>query len=267
MYFTVYLFIGAFSGLLAGTLGIGGGVIIVPALAATFVHYAVMPPEYVMQMAIGTSLAALVVTLLVSLRVHMLRGAVQWHIVRQLLPGLLVGILAGAMLAQHLPSVYLRVFFSLFLFYIAIHLLRHRAVSSDSQTHQLPSRSTLALSAGAIGLLSGILGIGGGVMMIPFLLRCQLSLREATGSSVACGVCISVFAAVSFMVLGSSSASHLAWSTGFVYWPAFLGIAVTSMIFAPLGAAIAYRLPTSVLKRVLAIFLLLVAMDMALPNM
>jgi uncharacterized membrane protein YfcA len=258
----IYLVIGIFSGLLAGSLGLGGGVIIVPALAVVFAHYNLMPHDVVMRMAIGTSLATLVITLLASLRVYMYRGSVRWDVVRQLLPGLLPGILAGALLAQYLPSNYLRIFFGLFLLVIAARLFFTDTVSENNQDHPLPPRFILVSVTGLIGILCGVLGIGGGVMMVPFLLRCRLGLREATGTSVFCGVCIGIVASISFMVLGQTSINSVPWSTGFIYWPAFLGISITSVLTTPLGVAISYKLSDKVLKRTLAIFLVLVAIDM-----
>ncbi len=252
---SIYLLIGALSGLLAGLLGIGGGIIIVPALAAVFDHYQIFPDSYVMHMAIGTSLASLIVTLLASLRQHMRRRSVRWDLVRRMLPALMVGVVIGAIVAHDLPAKYLRIIFSMFLFYIAYGLLFK---NPESQKVVMPSRFVIRAVACIIGALSSVLGAGGGAMLIPFLLKCQVNIREATGTAVACGVGVGLVATVCFMLLGTS-VLHMPESTGYIYWPAFIGISITSIMTAPVGTSIAYRLPTSVLRHVFGIFLLLVA--------
>lgn len=266
MYFTVYLLIGAFAGLLAGMLGIGGGIIVVPALSAVFAHYALVPDDYVMHMAIGTSMAAIIITLLSSLRAQMQRKAVRWDMVRQILPGLLLGVVLGAAVTRHLPSAYLRIFFSVFLLSIAWRIFKDNHKTHDDFTAPLPSVRVIKVSSLIIGMLCSMLGAAGGTMLIPFLLRCRVGMREATGTSVACGVCVGILATISFMMMGRADMVVISGNTGFIYWPAWLGIVISSAIFAPLGTAIAYKLPTSVLKRVLAVFLVLVAIDMVLPG-
>jgi uncharacterized membrane protein YfcA len=262
MFITIYLLIGACSGLLAGLLGLGGGIVVVPALAAAFVHLNVVDDAHVMQMAVGTSLATIVITFLSSLRAHLKRNSVRWDIFKKILPGLLCGVVAGALVAQHVPSTWLKVFFSAFLIFIAVRLLRGDLAEA---TPEFPSQLRVFLSTTFIGLMAGVLGMGGGVLLIPFLIRFQVNMREATGTSVACGVFMGLLASCCFMWLGRSALLHVPWSTGFVYWPALLGVGLSSIFFAPLGTAIAYRLPIPLLKRILAIFLLVVAMDMALP--
>jgi uncharacterized membrane protein YfcA len=258
MFFSIYLIIGACSGFLAGLLGLGGGVIVVPALAAAFANFDVMPANYIMQMAVGTSLSTVVVTFLASLYAHVKRNSVRWDIVKLILPGLLIGVLAGTIIAGDLPSHYLQVFFAIFLLFISYRLFTGKLAPEEDHD---PSPFAMQSFAALVGALSGVLGVGGGLILIPFLIRCGMDMRQATGTSVACGVFIGSLASLSFMLLGHS---HLAlpWSTGFIYWPAFLGIAVASVLFAPLGTALAYKLPTSVLKRVLAIFLVVVAVLM-----
>ncbi len=259
--FGIYLLIGAFAGTMAGLLGIGGGIIVVPALASVFLHYNIMPNSYVMHMAIGTSLAAMIITLISALRAHGRHGNVRWDLVKILLPGLMIGSVIGAIIAHALSSAYLKTFFSIFLLLIAIRLLVVK--TEEMEGGELPSRLFMTFSAGTIGILSSILGAGGGTMLIPFMMRCKVGIRQAAGTSVACGVSIGIVATVSFMILGSTSVGlSLAWCTGYIYWPAFLGVAITSMIFAPIGTTLAHKLPTSVLKRVLGIFLVLIAIDM-----
>ncbi len=260
--FAIYLVIGALSGTLAGMLGIGGGVIVVPALAFVFAHFNLMPASLVMQMAIGTSLAAMIVTLISALRAHSLRGNVRLDLVKMLLPGLIVGAILGALIAHKLPSYYLKIFFSLFLFFMSGRLL---LAIQQEEVRKMPSRFSMMGVATGIGTLSSILGAGGGLLMIPFILRCRASMHQAAGTSVACGVGAGIVATLSFMFLGMSNVV-IKDSTGYIYWPAFFGVALASMLFAPIGTAVAHKLPASVLRRVLGIFLLLVAIDMLLTH-
>lgn len=273
MVFYIFLLIGAFSGFLAGLLGLGGGVVVVPALATVFIQYHVITPDQLMQMAIGTSLSAIIVTFTVSLYAHAKRGSVRWEFVKRLLPLLIFGVIIGALIAHHLPSNYLRIFFCIFLIAIALKLLlpdkKEKIIEAEEvkieekikKVSVLPSRFYLIVIPVLVGILSSCLGVGGGLILIPFLLSCRLPMREAMGTSVACGLGIGIIATASFMLLGGAQVD-LPWSTGYIYWPAFLGIAMTSVIFAPLGTAVAYRLPTQILQRILAVFLLLVAVKM-----
>jgi uncharacterized membrane protein YfcA len=255
-----FFLIGALSGSLAGLLGLGGGVIVGPALAAMFKHFNLIPPQYIMQMAIGTSLSTIIITFMASLYAHIKHLSVRWDFARQLIPGLMLGVLIGSFVAHDLPSNFLRIFFSIFLIAVAAQI----AFSKNTETPApLPSKLFIHGVALIIGMLSSILGVGGGVLLMPFLLRCQLNMRQATGTSVACGMGIGIAATVLYMFLGSK-AVVLPWSTGYIYWPAFLGVGLASIIFAPLGTALAYRLPTLFLKRFLAGFLVLVAIEMIL---
>ncbi|MDR3478941.1 MAG: sulfite exporter TauE/SafE family protein [Gammaproteobacteria bacterium] len=259
--FGIYLIIGAFAGILAGMLGVGGGIIVVPALAAVFLHFKLMPVDYVMHMAIGTSLATIMITLLSALRAQLKQGAVRKEMVAQLMPWLIIGTLTGAVVAHDLPSHYLKIFFGIFLIYVAYRVL---FTNLEDRTKALPTLLWRRIVASIIGVLCSILGAGGGTMLIPLLLRCELNMREATGTSTACSIGVAFVSTVSFMLLGMS-VMHLPWSTGYVYWPAFLGIAASSVLFAPVGTAIAYKLPTSVLKRLFGLFLLVVAIEMLIP--
>jgi len=262
MFFAMYLIIGALAGILAGLLGLGGGIIVVPALAAVFLHYHLVPSEHVMHVAIATSLTTVVVTFLSSLRTHIRHGSVRWDYVKLLLPGIILGVVVGTFISDQLPSNYLRLFFSLFLFFMAYRLL---FVNADLQLKSQPSNGLIRGVSAIIGMLSSVLGVGGGVVMVPFLLRCKLEMRAAAGTSVACGVVIGVLASLSYIFFAASPI-HLPWSTGYVYWPAFLGVAISSTLFAPIGISIAHRLSETILKRILSTFLIAVGIDMLIPT-
>jgi uncharacterized membrane protein YfcA len=256
----IYLLIGALSGLFSGLLGIGGGIIVIPALSTVFLHNHDIPSAYITHLAIGTSLGTMIVTSASAFYAHYRRGSVRWDIFWQVIPGLALGAMIGALIAHKLPSVGLRVIFSLFLMMLGMQLL----VSKKPQPLSLFSRPVMMGISGLIGVLSSILGAGGGTMLVPFFLRCRLDVREATGTSVGCGMMIGFVASLTFIAAEWFTDTAIAGSTGFIYWPAFVGIAMASMLFAPLGTALAYKLPASLLKRVFAIFLLIIAVDMLL---
>lgn len=255
----VYLVIGAFTGLLSGLLGIGGGVIVVPALSAVFLRTNIIPHEYVMQMAIGTSLAIVVFTAVSGLIAHHKRGSVRWDIVKRIAPSLVIGTIIGAALAKGLSSHFLRIFFSVFLVVISLRLLF--AKTNTEVESSLPRKKAYFFS-GLIGMLSSILGIGGGVMLVPFLLHCQIKMSEASGTSLACGMMVGIVATTSFILSQLGAQQIIPLSTGFIYWPALAGVAVASMLFAPVGTALAHKIPTMILKKIFAVCLLATAIEM-----
>jgi uncharacterized membrane protein YfcA len=256
--FGIYFLVGAFAGTLAGLFGIGGGVIIIPALAGIFLHNSLIPPEYVMHMAVGTSLGTVVVTASSSMYAHHKRLSVVWPMVRKMAPGLLIGVIVGSMIAQFLPSSFLRVFFSLFLVFIALRMV----TKTPHESTKVLSEAVIRVGSFFMGVLSSILGVGGGVLMVPFFLHCHLDMRQATGTSVACGLAIGVVATICFLTAGLFAKVHLPQSTGYIYWPAFLGISAASILFAPFGVRLAHKLPREMLKKIFAVFLLMMAADM-----
>lgn len=256
---SVYLIVGAFAGVMSGLFGVGGGVIVIPALAAIFLHNTFIPTEYEMQMAVGTSLAIMLATATSALYAHHKRKAVRWEIFKTMLPGLVLGAIVGAVIDHFLPSRALQIFFGIFLFIIGLRMTLNKRVKAGVEGLSI---SMMRLGSILIGALSSLLGVGGGALLLPFFLRCQLDMQEAAGTSIACGLSVGVVATLSFMVTGWFSMVHVPMSTGYIYWPAFFGIALTSTMFAPLGALMAHKLPKEFLKRFFGVFLLLMAFDM-----
>ena len=258
-----YLMTGVVAGLMAGLLGIGGGVIVVPALAAIFLKVTTIPHDLYMKMAIGTSLAIMIVTLSTGVYVHHRKRSVHWEMVKAILPGLTVGVILGVVLVHYLSSKYLSVFFSIFLFLIGIRLLLQKTNQSLGVSGRTFSKRFLLRCATLIGVLSSILGAGGGTMWVPFFLYARLKIQEAIGTSVACGIVAASAATVCFVLSSFFSHEPLpAWSTSYIYWPAFLGVASMSVLFSPMGAMLAHRLPTTLLRNIFAIFLMLIAVSM-----
>jgi len=250
--------LGAVAGTLAGLLGIGGGIVIVPGLALLLAGGAV-PPDRLMQVAVGTSLATIVVTALSSIRAHHRRGAVRWPIVARMTPGIVIGAFVGALIADALPTRTLAIVFGVFLLLVAARLgfggrpVPHR---------QLPATPALNAAGGGIGTMSSLLGIGGGTMSVPLLAWCNVPLREAVATSSACGLPIAVAGALTFAFAGADVPGMPAGSTGYIHWPAFIAVAPLSVLFAPLGARIAHAVPVHQLRRGFALFVLVVAVKM-----
>lgn len=257
--FLIYLAIGTLAGLVSGLFGIGGGVIVVPTLAAALTYENMIPKDAIMQMTIGTSLATMILTTLSGWYAYYKLDAIRGDIIKRILPNLLIGILIGAVIADFLPSIYLKSIFGLFLIILSTRML---FFSINSINAKPLAKQTVTIIATCIGMLSSILGIGGGTMLVPFFLRLNANMPQALGTSLACGILISFSASLCFMLTGSLTSTHIAWSTGYIYWPAFLGIIITSILFAPIGTALACKLPAPLLKHLFAVFLFLIGIDM-----
>lgn len=254
----IYIALGAFAGTLAGMLGVGGGLVIVPVLAWVFLGFGI-DDSVIMHLAVGTSLATIVFTSISSVRAHHRRGAVQWPAVTGLMPGIVLGVFLGALLAEGLPTAVLRNVFGVFELLVAAQM----GFSLLPEAHRsLPGRIGMTAAGGVIGGVSAVVGIGGGTLTVPFLLWCGVAMRQAVATSAACGLPIAVAGAAAFVWTGSGNAALPPQSLGYLYLPALLGVAASSILFAPLGAWLAHSLPTAVLKRFFALFLLLLGIRM-----
>ncbi len=251
MEFVIYALTGALIGVLSGLLGIGGGLIIVPVLLLLLgAHH--FPAAHLMHVALGTSLATIIFTSLVSARAHHLHENVNWTVVRHISPGIVLGTLCGAWLAARMPTSGLKLLFVVFVFYVGTQLLLDFC---PPPTRTLPGRKALFAAGGLIGTLSSLVGIGGGSMTVPFLVCCNRHMREAVGTSAAVGFPIAVAGTLGYMLTGMHSSGMPPYSLGFVYLPAVLGITTASMLTAPLGARLAQILPVHLLKKLFALLL------------
>lgn len=255
----LYLLLGAGAGLLAGLFGIGGGLVIVPVLAFIFEAHA-LAPGHVMQVAVGSSLATIVVTSLSSILGHHRRGAVLWPVFGRLAPGIVAGVAAGVVVADTVSSPVLRVVFALFVVVVAVQMAFEVRPGSR---RSLPGRWGSGAAGAVIGALSALVGIGGGTLTTPFLLWCDVRLRNAIATSAACGLPIAVVGALGYVVAGLNETGLPAGSTGFVYWPAVAAVVATSVFTAPLGARLTHTLPVRVLRRLFAGLLIIAAWRLA----
>jgi uncharacterized membrane protein YfcA len=251
----LYLGFGSLAGVLSGLFGIGGGVVIVPFLAWFFTLRG-FPEDSIMIMAVATSLATIIVTSISAVYAHHRRGAVDWQAVLRLAPGILLGSVLGSILAHHLPVHWFKLIFAVFLLYVAARLLFESR--PDERGGRRPGGWLFSAAGTAIGAVSAILGIGGGTLSVPFLIKCRYAIRSAVAISSACGFPIAVAGTSTYIALGWQKMGLPPWSLGYVYLPAFAGIILTSIPFAPLGAHLAHRWPTLRLRRIFALVVVIV---------
>ena len=255
----LYLVLGLLTGFVAGLLGVGGGLLMVPVLTWAFLQQG-FTPTYNIHLALGTSLATIVLTALSSLKAHHGHGAVDWGVVKRITPGIILGTLAGALVAAHLSDRGLKLFFTLFLFYAATQMLLG---FKPKPTRGLPGWPGMTAAGGVIGVVSSWVGIGGGTLTTPFLTWCNVRMQAAIGTSSAVGLPIALAGALGYVVSGQTAQGLPAWSAGFVYLPAFAAIVATSWLTAPLGARCTHTWPVARLKRVFAGLLYVLGIRMA----
>ncbi|SDS75890.1 hypothetical protein SAMN05216198_2706 [Halopseudomonas litoralis] len=260
MEFVIYLVLGGFAGVLAGLFGVGGGMIIVPVLVYSFALQG-FAPEVLTHMAVGTSLATIAFTSINSVRAHNKMGAVRWPLFMWMALGIVFGGFLGAVTASTLSGPLLQKIIGVFAICVAIQMafeLKPKAALGE------PGKPGLIAAGGVIGWASSIFGIGGGSLTVPFLVWRSLPMQQAVATSAACGMPIAVAGAISFMWTGWSVETLPGWSLGYVYLPALIGIAATSVFFAGYGARLAHRLSQRLLKRLFALLLVSVGINFLL---
>lgn len=253
-----YLAIGAAVGFLAGLLGIGGGMVMVPMLVFVFSAKG-FPAEHMMHLALATSMATIVFTSASSVRAHHRHGAVDWAVARTMAPGIVAGALGAALVAGYVPTRALAMFFTGFMFYASAQMF---VELEPKPSRQLPGRAGLFAAGAAIGGLSSLLAAGGAFLSIPFLAWCNLPLKRAIGTAAANGFPIALAGTAGYMLQGMRVPGLPEGSIGYVYAPALVLIVLTSMPAAPLGARLAHRLPVRRLRIAFALVLLALALRM-----
>ncbi len=258
--FYLYLLLGAFAGVSAGLLGIGGGLIIVPALVWIF-HQQGIDSTIIMHLALGTSLASIVFTSLSSIWAHHQKKAVIWRVFWKLSPGIIFGAWLGAAIVHFLPTQRLTLLFGLFELYVALQMTIN---IKPKPQRQLPQNLGMTATGGGIGFISAMMGIGGGTLTVPFLVWCNIHIRKAIATSAACGLPIAIAGSIGFLLTGWEQTNRPEYSLGYLYLPALLGIVMTSVLFAPVGAWLTHYLATGSLKKVFALLLYILAAKMLL---
>ncbi|MEM7420805.1 MAG: sulfite exporter TauE/SafE family protein [Pseudomonadota bacterium] len=254
------LLLGSIVGILAGMLGIGGGLIIVPALSYLLVHFLGMTTEAVMPVAIATSLSTIIFTGMSSAFAHYRLGNIQPNVVLYTGMGIAVGAVGGAQIASHISGEMLKDVFAVLVMLIAAQMIFGKQKASDNEA----SKATLGAVGTVAGTLSALMGIGGGALLVPALVWFKVNIRAAIGCAAFCGLVIAVFGTASFIIAGLNETDVPNHSLGYVYLPATAGIVATSMFTANIGAKLGQKVNVRVLKSMLACLLVLVSIRMIL---
>lgn len=253
-----FLLLGAFVGFMAGLLGVGGGGIMVPVLTTLFLYQGV-PAEHVVHLALGTSMASIIVTSISSLRAHNSAGAVLWQVVKVMSPGIVLGTFLATFIAAYASSFYLAIFFSLFMAVVSLQMFFNK---KPNASRELAGNGGLLLGGSGIGAVSALVSTGGGSLTVPYLVWQNVDIKKAIGTSAAIGLPIAIAGTVGYVINGWSNTSLSHHTLGFVYLPAVLFISITSFITAPFGAKLAHRLPVKLLKKLFALLLIILSIKM-----
>ncbi|MDR7088146.1 sulfite exporter TauE/SafE family protein [Cellvibrio fibrivorans] len=253
-----FLLLGVFVGFMAGLLGVGGGGIMVPVLTTLFLYQGI-PAENVVHLALGTSMASIIVTSISSLRAHNSAGAVLWPVVKIMSPGIVVGTFLATFIAAYASSSYLAIFFSLFMAVVSLQMFFNK---KSYPSRELAGNGGLLLGGLGIGAVSALVSTGGGSLTVPYLVWQNVDIKKAIGTSAAIGLPISIAGTAGYVINGWSTTSLSNHTFGFVYLPAVLFISLTSFITAPFGAKLAHRLPVKLLKKLFALLLIILSLKM-----
>lgn len=258
----MFLALGAVAGVLAGLLGVGGGLVLVAALAWMLPRLGI-PAEAAMHAALATSLASIVLTAAASARAHAGRGSVLWPTVRWMVPGLLLGGWLGSAGAVRIDGEVLRYLVAGYCLIAAAQLQFGTVRAGDVGRVSVPAGPAMGAAGVGIGAVSAVVGIGGGSMTVPLLVWRGIAPVQAVGTSSACGVAIGLSSALGY-ALHAPPGALPQYAVGYVYLPAAAAVAVASVLAAPVGMRLAHSLKGGTLKRVFALFLVVVAVGLLL---
>ncbi|MEP6608650.1 MAG: sulfite exporter TauE/SafE family protein [Burkholderiaceae bacterium] len=247
--------LGTATGFVAGLLGIGGGMIMVPFLTLIFTARG-YPEQHIVHMAVATSLATILFTSISSVRAHHQHGAVLWPVVKVLAPGIVIGSVLGAQIAGRLPTFWLGLIFAVFVGVSAVQMFLDR---KPKPSRELPRAGAMFAVGNAIGLISALVGAGGGFVSVPYLVWSNVKVHNAVATSAALGFPIAVAGTIGYVLAGRGQAGLPEGTVGFIYLPALLTIALASVVTAPLGARTAHALDTRPLKRIFSLLLFMLA--------
>jgi uncharacterized protein len=257
-YIVLYIALGSFVGVAAGMLGIGGGGILVPALTTIFLMQK-MPQNEVVHMALGTSMATIVMTSFANLIAHNKLGDVLWNVVKMMTPGILLGAFAATFLVSHLSSLFLSVFFSIFMAYVALQMFLNKKPK--------PGRALLGVfgqmvSGFVIGAVSAMVSIGGASLSVPYLVWQNVNIKKAIGTAATIGFPVALSTTVGYMVNGWHNTDMHNLTVGYVSLPAFFIISLCSSLMVPVGARFSHRLPVGVIKKIFGVLLVSLSLKM-----
>ena len=259
-YIIIYLMVGSVAGILAGLLGIGGGLVIVPLLTTLFTSQGIHQ-DVIVHLALGTSLASIVFTSISSVRSHYKRGSVSWGVVARITPGIVAGTYLGTWVAAMLSTNILKGFFGLFILYVATQMLVGLKLKAG---RTVPGTVGIFSAGCGIGLFSSLAGIGGGTLGVPFLTWSNIKIHKAIGTAAGIGLPIAITGALGYAINGWGALNLPAHCLGYVSLPALAGIVCASVLMAPVGVKLAHSLPVEKLKKIFAVLLYAVSAKMLL---
>lgn len=252
------ILVGAFAGFISGLFGIGGGMIIVP-IVLWLLNKLNIGGDYSQHIAVGTSFAVMVFTTFSSAWTQHKKHAINWSIVGKMSPAMVVGGLLGSLISRHLSAVFLHYFFIIFVILVSLQIIFNL---SPKAARDVPSLWITMLVGLLIGILSSWVGIGGGTLIVPFLLFCSISIHHAVGTSSALAWPMAISGAFGYLISGLSIPTLPEYSLGFWYLPAVAVLASCTTLFAPFGVKIAHRLPPKYLKRAMGFLILFVGLHL-----
>ncbi|MFJ7567262.1 sulfite exporter TauE/SafE family protein [Herminiimonas sp. NPDC097707] len=258
IWFLAYVMAGAFVGVLAGLLGIGGGMTLVPIIAAMFAaqHFA---PDHVVHMALATCMASIVFTSGASVREHLKFDGVDFNIVKRMTPGMVIGSLLATSVSAWIPQRHLALSFAVIVFFGATQIMLNK---KPKAARPLPAAGPLFLVGMVIGIIAGLVSAGGAFLTIPFMLWCGVPMKKTIGTGALMGIPLAVVGTIGYIISGWSVPDLPSDAIGFISITALVGIVCGSVVTAPFGARLAQRLPVPILKRIFAGLLYVLAAKM-----
>ncbi len=256
----VYLCLGMIVGFMAGLLGIGGGGIMVPVLTALFLKQGV-PVSQVIHLALGTSMASIILTSFASFRAHHAKQSVLWSVVKKMVLGIFIGTFLATFMVVHSSTIYLALFFSIFMIFVALQMFINK---KPKPSRKLAGNWGLFSAGTIIGAVSALVSIGGGSLTVPYLTWQNIDIKKAIGTSSAIGFPIAISGTLGYLINSESIQISNMNTLGYIYFPAVLCISMTSILSAPLGVKLVHQLPVAMIKKIFAILLILLSLKMLL---
>lgn len=249
------LLAGSLAGFIAGLFGVGGGIVVVP-VALWVLHAQNVESDYIQHIAVGTSLSVMVFSTFVSSLGHYRKKVIHFGVFKSMAPGIVIGSITGSMLASYIPSKSLQVVFIVFAYLVSVKtLLGYNPNSAWS----LPKPAGIFGVGSLVGGISGLLGIGGGVFNVPFLLACKVPIKNAVGTSATLSWSVAISGAISYIWSGLQIDNLPEGTLGFCYLPVALTLVITTSVFAPLGVKLAHALPAKPMRIIFGLMLLVVS--------
>jgi len=257
----IFIFSGIFIGIAAGLFGLGGGLIIVPVVTYCLTYFSNLPLEQAIVIGISTSLASMVITGAMAAYAHTKNNNVNYEIVKKFIPGLAVGSLLIGFFIKNIPGDFLKYFFILYAFFIAYKLFKHQVILKKST---LPNRWQSNIIAFLFSIISGVVGIGGATLFVPFLIKKNIPPKLAIGTASVLGFFIGLGASIAIFIGSLHSGLQNNITFGFIYTPAILFLTLPSLIFIKLSAGWLLQLDDLVIKRLFSLLLIIIGIMMLL---